>query len=146
MADPPGLELSVIADEALVAVVGHGDPLSDRETIGLGDLAGHTLISMPVGSGMRTVLDETCAAAGVRPRIALEATDPRMLARLATRGLGVAIVPASTAHEHADELHALTIVRPGMRGRLALAWRAEGHHSTAARTLIAAIRHQRGAL
>lgn len=136
MKDPEGLELAVIADEAIVAVVAHGEPLSDQETVGLGALEEHTLISMPVGSGMRSVLDEACTAAGVRPRIGLEATNPQMLAQLAARGLGVAIVPESTALEHADQLHALKIVRPTLRGRLAMAWRADGPRSTAARALI----------
>ena len=136
MKTPEGLELAVIADVPIVAVVAHGEPLSDQETVGLGALEEHTLISMPVGSGMRSVLDEACTAAGVRPRIGLEATNPRMLAQLAARGLGVAIVPASTAHEHADQLHALKIVRPALRGRLAMAWRADGQRSTAARALI----------
>lgn len=134
--DPEGLELTVIADEAIVAVVAYGDELSDQETVGLGALEEHTLISMPVGSGMRSVLDEVCTAAGVRPRIGLEATNPHMLAQLAARGLGVAIVPESTAREHEDEVHMVRIVRPTLRGRLALAWRADGQRSTAARALI----------
>jgi DNA-binding transcriptional LysR family regulator len=133
--DPEGLELAVITDEPIVAVVAYGEPLSDREVLGLGELEKHTLISMPVGSGMRSVLDEVCTAAGVRPRIGLEATNPHMLAELAGRGLGVGIVPESTAREYEDTLHALRI-RPALRGRLALAWRAEGQRSTAARALI----------
>lgn len=134
--DPEGLTLSVIADEELVAVVAHGEPLSTQDTIGLGVLVDHTLISMPVGSGMRGVLDELCTAAGVKPRIALEATNPGMLAELAARGLGVAIVPESTALEHQHHLHAVRIVRPSVRGRLALAWRTEGQRSAAARALV----------
>lgn len=134
--DPEGLELAVIADEEIVAVVAYGEPLSDQETVGLGALEEHMLISMPAGSGMRSVLDETCTAAGVRPRIGLEATNPQMLVQLASRGLGVAIVPESTAVENAEVVHMVRIVRPTMRGRLALAWRAEGQRSTAARALI----------
>ncbi|HEY2766519.1 MAG TPA: LysR substrate-binding domain-containing protein [Pseudonocardiaceae bacterium] len=58
-----------------------------------------------------------------------------MLAQLAARGLGVAILPASVANGHED-LHPLTITRPELRGRLAFAWRAEGPISPAARALI----------
>jgi DNA-binding transcriptional LysR family regulator len=134
--DPEGLALAVLADEEIVAAVGHGEPLSDQETVGLGTLEDHTLITMPVGSGLRGVFDEVCTAAGVRPRIGLEATNPQMLAQLAKRGLGVAIVPESTAREHANDLHALKIVRPTIRGRLALAWRSDSQRSTAARALI----------
>lgn len=134
--DPAGLELSVIADEAIMAVVGYGEPLSDQRRVGLGALERYTLISMPVGSGVRSVLDETCTAAGVRPRIGLEAANPRMLVELAARGLGVAIVPESTARQYADTVHALRIVNPAMRGRLAMAWRTDGQRSTAARALV----------
>jgi DNA-binding transcriptional LysR family regulator len=136
MRDPDGLTLSVIADEELVAVVAHGEPLSKQDTVGLGVLVDHTLISMPVGSGMRGVLDELCTAAGVKPRIGLEATNPGMLAELAARGLGVAIVPESTAREHEHHLHSVRIVRPSIRGRLALAWRTDGQRSAAARALV----------
>jgi DNA-binding transcriptional LysR family regulator len=139
MRDPEGLTLSVIADEELVAVVAYGEPLSKQDTIGLGVLVDHPLISMPEGSGMRGVLDELCTAAGVKPRVALEATNPQMLAELAARGLGVAIVPESTALEHDHHLHAVRIVRPFVRGRLALAWRPEGRRSAAARALVAMI-------
>src|SRR6266498_2526173 len=47
--DPEGLELKVIADEAIMAVVAYGEPLSKQATVGLGALEQHTLISMPVG-------------------------------------------------------------------------------------------------
>jgi DNA-binding transcriptional LysR family regulator len=59
-----------------------------------------------------------------------------MLAELAARGLGVAIVPESTALEHEHHLHAVRIVRPSVRGRLALAWRTDGPRSAAARALV----------
>jgi len=145
MKDPEGLALSVIADEELVAVVAYGEPLSKQDTVGLGVLVDHTLISMPSGSGMRGVLDELCTAAGVKPRIGLEATNPQMLATLAARGLGVAIVPESTALEHEHHLHAVRIVRPSLRGRLALAWRTDGQRSAAARALVDMIERPPGA-
>ncbi len=144
MRDPEGLTLSVITDEELVAAVAHGQPLSKQDTIGLGVLVDHSLITMPVGSGIRGVLDELCTAAGVKPRVTLEATNPRMIADLAARGLGVAVLPESTAREY-DELHAIRIVRPPIRGRLALAWRTDGQRSAAARALVDMIEQQPGA-
>lgn len=64
----------------------------------------------------------------------LEAATPDALADLAARGLGVAIVPGSVAGERTD-VHAVSI-RPELRGRLVLAWRATGPISPAARVLI----------
>ena len=63
-----------------------------------------------------------------------------MLAQLAARGLGVAILPVSTADAHATCLRALAITQPRLRGRIALAWRATGPTSPAARALIARAR------
>jgi DNA-binding transcriptional LysR family regulator len=62
-----------------------------------------------------------------------------ILAALASRGLGVAILPEFVALAH-PELHAIAVTRPAMRGRLALAWRSGGPISPAARALIARAR------
>lgn len=140
---PPGIETQVVADEPLVAAVSHRDPLAARKTITLDALRDRALISLPRGTGLRFCLDDACATAGFPPRIAFEASDPRVLAHLAARGLGVAILPESVANAHAAELHALTFTRPRIRGRLALAWRAKGPTSPAARALIS---HARTAL
>jgi len=58
-----------------------------------------------------------------------------VLAQLAVRGLGVAILPESLGSSYPD-LHALTITKPRLRSRVELAWRADGPVSPAARTLI----------
>lgn len=142
-AAPPGIATQVVADEPLVAAVAHHDAPRERSTITLRALSEHPLISLPKGTGLRARLDEACAGAGLTPRIALEATDPGLLARLAGRGLGVAVLPESVAHAHRGRVRALAITRPGLRGRLALAWRAEGPGSPAAKALVA---HARSSL
>jgi DNA-binding transcriptional LysR family regulator len=85
---------------------------------------------------MRASIDQACAAAGLSPRIAFEASDLRVVAQLADRGLGVAVLPLSSVGAHADALVAIPITRPQLRGRLALAWRRDGAPSPAARALI----------
>jgi len=140
-APPEGIATRVVADEPLVAAVGHGDALAARRSIPLAALRERALISLPRGTGLRTCLDDACTAAGFQPRIAFEAGDPAMLAQLAARGLGVAILPTSTAGARA-ELHALTITDPALRGRVEFAWRDGGALSPAARAFI---RHVCGA-
>jgi DNA-binding transcriptional LysR family regulator len=100
--------------------------------LSLKELTEYPVISLPVGTGLRSTLDAACAAAGVRPRIAFEATSPLELAQLASHGLGVAILPQSMARGRAD-LHAMRL-RPPLRGRLVWAWRTEAT-SPAARLL-----------
>jgi DNA-binding transcriptional LysR family regulator len=131
---PDGLDVDVVTDEAVVAAVSRTDELASRKTVRLADLVDRQLIALPVGAGIRHQFDAACVRAGVRPRIAFEASTPLALADLAERGLGVAIVPASVPRGR-DRLHALTIV-PQLRGRLVLAWRSGGPMSPAARVLV----------
>ncbi|MGD3111886.1 LysR family transcriptional regulator [Streptomyces sp. YGL11-2] len=134
---PPGLDIQVIADESLVAAVNSDHPLAEHTSITVEDVECHALMCLPAGSGLRTVADAAWAAAGARPRIAFEASDPRVLAQLASRGLGVAILPERFVRDNAPELHACQILSPHLRGRLALAWRSGGRTGPAARALVA---------
>jgi DNA-binding transcriptional LysR family regulator len=137
---PPDLEIHIVADESIAAAVSHRDDLAKRSTIPLIALRDRALISLPAGTGIRSHLDDACATAGFAPHIAFEASSPLVLAQLAARGLGVAIVPASVAQARED-LHPLTITQPELRGRLAFAWRSEGPISPAARALVGRARH-----
>jgi DNA-binding transcriptional LysR family regulator len=140
---PPGVEVQVVADEPLVVAVGRGDALATRKAVTLEAIRERALITLTRGTGLRSYVDGAFAAAGFQPHIAFEAGDPHVLARLAGRGLGVAILPRSVADAHAAELHVIALTRPRLRGRIALAWRAQGPTSPAARALIG---HARTAL
>ena len=120
---PDGLDGVPITDEIIEAAVALDHPLRRRATVTLPELCQLPLISLPVGTGLRSRLDEACAAAGVRPRIGFEATNPQELADLARHGLGVAILPRSMARGDAG-LHALRLT-PTLRGRLVWAWRRD---------------------
>ena len=92
---------------------------------------------------MRACFDEACAAAGFQPRIAFEASDPNVLAQLAIRGARPGHRPRlgrahlySVGRTYKGELELITITRPRMRGRLAIAWREDGLISPAARAFI----------
>ncbi|MEU0004267.1 LysR family transcriptional regulator [Streptomyces sp. NPDC006314] len=134
-AEPPvDLQIQVIADEPVVAAVGPGHSLAGRREVSVEEIRDHTLICLPPGTGVRTCVEAAWAAVGARPRIAFEAADPQLLAQLATRGLGLAFLPQPFAR--ARRLRTLVVDSPHMRGRLALAWRAEGPVSPAARAFI----------
>jgi DNA-binding transcriptional LysR family regulator len=130
---PPELSGAVVVDEPLVIAVSHGDTLAGCETVSLGALRDRVMISLPPGTGLRTYLDDACASMGFRPRIAFEVGDPRIVAQLAGRGLGVALLPESVTRAHPAELRAIPLVNPVLRGRIALAWRAGQPASPAAR-------------
>ncbi len=135
---PPGIGIRILASEPLVAVVARTDALAAKTTITLSCLADRALISLPRGTGLRSCLEDACAAAGFRPQIAFEAGDPVVLAQLAAHGLGVAIVPQPVARAHHEQVHAIAITRPALHGQIALAWRTEGPVSPATRAFITA--------
>lgn len=137
---PPGIEVHIITDEPIVIAVSNEDPWAARETVTLEALQDRSLISLPRGTGLRACLDAAFTMAGFQPRIAFEASNLHVLAQLARRGLGPAAVPESTARSYPGELHAVAVMSPEMRGRLALAWRAEGPVNPATRVLVSRVR------
>ena len=119
---PAGLEGFPVISERLVAAVAADHPLARRKRVTLADIAAHTVICMPEGTGVRTVFDRGCAARGAQPDIALQASAPSAVADLAARGLGVAILTASMVDSYA--LRRLAITDLDAPALLALVWRA----------------------
>ncbi|GGW13699.1 LysR family transcriptional regulator [Streptomyces capoamus] len=141
---PPGVTFQMVIDVPLVAAVAPSDPLLDRvngTSVPLADLRDRPLICLPRGTGVRAALERGCAQAGFRPRITFEAAAPHVLSRLATRRLGIAVLPADEDEAPLDgQLRALRIVEPEMRARIALAWQTNGPSSPAARVLLERLR------
>jgi DNA-binding transcriptional LysR family regulator len=132
--DPPvNLNVHVLSDEPIVAAVSLDDPLAGRARIPVDVLADRPLICLPLGTGVRSSLENACAAAGFRPHVAFEAGTPQVLAELAERGLGMAVLPDSLVRNRRG-LHGIAVA--GLRGRLALVWRSHAPISPAARALI----------
>ncbi|MFD9613210.1 LysR family transcriptional regulator [Streptomyces sp. NPDC059083] len=141
---PPGAAFQLVIDVPLVAAVAPGDPLLARArsaSVPLAELRERPLISLPRGTGVRAALERGGARAGFRPRVTFEAAAPQVLAQLAARGLGVAVLPAGEdGPPFGARLRTLRIVEPEIRARVALAWRAEGPSSPAARVLLDRLR------
>ncbi|MET7393919.1 LysR substrate-binding domain-containing protein [Dactylosporangium sp. NPDC005572] len=133
---PGGLGVHVVTDEALDAAVWDGHELAGRESVALAELRDRPLVCLPRGSGIRAILDSACAAAGFAPKVVFEAGSPGVLADLAQRRLGIAIVPSSISRHRAG-LRALRITEPALRGRLGLAWRLAGPAGPAAAAWLA---------
>jgi DNA-binding transcriptional LysR family regulator len=133
---PVGLESKVVADEPLVAAVATDDSWSKRRTVSLAALQERALVCLPCGTGVRTAFDDACRAAGLQPRVALEASAPDAVAGLALRGLGVAILSESMVKAHEPDLHALAITDPALRSRLELIWKPDALATPASVALV----------
>ena len=137
--EPEGVALHTLTDEAIVAAVSSTHPLATNTSIPLATLRDHPLITLPRGTGIRSHLESACATLGFTPHVTFEAGTPQLLAQLAARGLGVAVLPASIAHTHPG-LHPLPLTDPPLHGRLALAWRSAGPLNPAAREFLTRLR------
>jgi DNA-binding transcriptional LysR family regulator len=123
-APPAGLSSHVIVSEGLIAAVPAGHPLATRISVDLVTLCAYEMICLPMGTGIRGVLDQACAAQGLRPGVSLQATAPAAVADLAARGLGVAVLSASMAAGF-GELVAIPIDGITIPALLALVWRGQ---------------------
>jgi DNA-binding transcriptional LysR family regulator len=119
---PQGLGALSIVSERLVAAVPPSHPLAERLAATLDDISAYPIVSMPKGTGVRAVFDQACAAKGIRPDIALQASAPGAVADLAVRGLGIAILSESMAASHNGRLKALALDDIETPAVLALIW------------------------
>ncbi|MBM4526560.1 LysR family transcriptional regulator [Prescottella equi] len=123
-AEPAGLHSFTVVRERLVAAVPRNHPLAQLSSVTLADVCAHPLVTLPPGTGIRTVLDRGCADLNCRASIALQASAPDAVAGLATRGLGVAILSESMATSYPD-LASRVIADVDVEAVLALVWRPE---------------------
>ncbi|MDA8282927.1 MAG: LysR family transcriptional regulator [Actinomycetota bacterium] len=120
---PPGdLESLPITSERLAAAAVPDHPLAARARTTLAGLSAFPLVCMPAGTGVRAVLDQACAAQGLRADIALEASAPATVVDLAARGLGVAVLTESMVASQPERLRAIAIEDIQVPAVLALVW------------------------
>ena len=137
-AAPAGVGSFTVVSERLVAVVPSGHPLGDHPQPGLRAVCGYPLVCMPPGTGLRAVLDQACAAQGIRPVVAVEASAGEAIAQLAQRGLGVGILSESMTATGQDGVTALVMGDVEVPAVLAVIWALAA--SPALRELIARCR------
>ncbi|MCD2187030.1 LysR family transcriptional regulator [Actinomycetospora soli] len=130
------LVTDVVTEETLVVAVPPSDPLATASAVTPGDLAGRDVVAPAEGNALREAFDLACASVAVR--VTCEASDPTVLARLAARGLGVAVLPASLGALRSEELVAVPLDAPDVRARLVLA-RPRGAVSPAAAAVTRAL-------
>ena len=119
---PGGLEALTIVSDRLAAAVPAGHPLAGRDSVTLAEVTKYPIVSLPPGTGVRAVFDQSCAAQELRPDIAFQASAPGAVAGLAGRGLGVAVLAETMAAAFSSQLTAVPIEDAGIPSLLALVW------------------------
>jgi DNA-binding transcriptional LysR family regulator len=135
---PSTLSSRTVVSESLVAAVASDHPLARRSSVSLQSIVAYPVVTMPVGTGIRTAFDSACSAAGIAPRVAFEASTGAAVSRLAGDGLGVAILTESMVPA-GGELMAIpfTGARPG--SRIDFVWKPNANRSPATRELISRV-------
>ena len=82
-----------LGHEQFVVVLGQTDPLADRGTIRLEELAERRWVLFETDFGLNEIVMGACARAGFQPRAAVRTAQSEAAARLAAAGLGPALVP-----------------------------------------------------
>jgi DNA-binding transcriptional LysR family regulator len=121
---PTGLEALPVVSERLVAAVPSGHPLAGRRRAALAEITAYPILSLPEGTGIRTVFDQACEASGIQANVALQASAPGAVADLAVRGLGIAILSESMTSGYQGRLQALAVDDIETPAILALIWRS----------------------
>jgi DNA-binding transcriptional LysR family regulator len=95
--------LAVVAWEEFVIVLPPDDPLSGRRSIRLEELADREWVLYHQDHGLAGILEEVCRRAGFSPRGSVRTSQAEGAARIASAGIGPALVPDN-------------IVLPGIEG------------------------------
>ncbi|WP_432514767.1 LysR substrate-binding domain-containing protein [Kineococcus sp. SYSU DK001] len=123
----PGLVLTPLRTEPLVAVLPADDPLAGRAELDLASLRGRRFVVHPSGarSAMFTATLAACRAAGFTPVDTLEVRETSTLVTSVAAGLGVALVPDPVRSLHLDGVAYVPLAGPPVTTTLLLAHRDE---------------------
>jgi DNA-binding transcriptional LysR family regulator len=94
---PAGLSMRTLAQQHLVLVCPASHSLASAGEVTLAALASESFIDFPEGWGIRAIVDQAFAIAGLERQLSFEVADYPTAAGLVRHGLGVAFIPASVA-------------------------------------------------
>jgi DNA-binding transcriptional LysR family regulator len=100
---PPGIVTWPIASEHLSLLAPPDGPYAGRSSVDLAEAAQMPFIEAPAGWGNRAVADRAFAARGLQRTVRFEVTDYQTTVAMVRTGLGVALLPASSARELAAQ-------------------------------------------
>lgn len=102
----PNLNSRPLARDPLAALLAPDHRFAARKRIRLETIVAEEFVDFPAGTSGRLQADRAFLAAGLERKVAFEVTDPHVMARLVTEGLGVALL----ASAYAVRLPGVTVV------------------------------------
>jgi DNA-binding transcriptional LysR family regulator len=131
------LEVEVLRREPLVAVLPQTHRLAAAKAVPLEQLEAEPFVTYPshFRSVVHDAVEETCAAHGFRPRVALEVSETATLVSFVAAGLGVSLVPQSVSHMTVEGAVYRPLAREAAEVELAVAWRRDDETPVLGRAL-----------
>jgi DNA-binding transcriptional LysR family regulator len=130
----------LLEEEMLIALPAN-HPLAQAESLSLAQLSEEPFILYPrsVGPGIYDRIISACQTVGFSPRIGQNAPQLASTVNLVAAGLGIAIVPASMTHVHAESVRYHKIAGTAPVAPLGVAYR-RNLRSAAAKNFVAMVR------
>lgn len=135
---PHGVRLADLGREPLI-IAGRPNSLPDGEALHLRFLHDRPFVAFAEGMNLRATVDSALRREDVIPRIVLQSNEPLTVRDLAARGLGLTLLPRSTAQAPGPQIATAEVHPPGVQRRLCLAWRADRRPKRPARAFIDAV-------
>jgi DNA-binding transcriptional LysR family regulator len=132
----PDIQLHPLLDEPLVALLAPAHPLADRRRLDMAELRDERFVVFGEGGSLRRIVVQGAREAGFEPALAFESTESARIRAMASRGLGVALLPASEAEHEGPPVAVVPVRNPSLTRDVTLAWRANRRHSPAARAFL----------
>jgi LysR family carnitine catabolism transcriptional activator len=136
-ADGAGLITEALLVQDVLVVRPPGTPAFD--VLAVTALAGAPLITTPLGTSSRALVERALAAASVTPRVAVETEQREALLPLVLAGAGSALLPRPLAEQARRRGAVVMELRPALRRRVGLVHR-KGTMSPAAQAFVALAR------
>ena len=127
---------TLLWEEEIVVALPHGHPLSAREQVTFDELATEDLIAYRENSALRRRLERAMADRGLEPRNAFIFTEMGAVRGLASKGLGVAVIPRSIAEQAGPPIELRPIGPERLTWPIALVWRASRRQTPAGKAFL----------
>jgi DNA-binding transcriptional LysR family regulator len=127
---------TLLWEEEIVVALPVGHPLCARRQVTFEELAAEDLIAYRENSALRRRLERTMAERGLEPRNAFVCTEMGAVRGLASKGLGVAVIPRSVAEQPGPPIELRPIGPERLTWPVALVWRAARRQTPAGKAFL----------
>ena len=121
----PDILIESVVDELFFAVLPIEHRLAKRDAVKLDDLVSEQLVSMPIESGLRRLIDLAANRSGVALDHSLITNQFGTLFQFVASGLGVGIVPATVLPPRTERTLKVVRIRPVMKRRIGILRRSD---------------------